>query len=227
MSAIHSWPKGDRPREKLLKNGAHALSNSELLAILLRSGTRDQSAVDLARAILSKFKTFRNMMQADARDWRGFKGMGDAKIAQIKAALEIGRRFREDEVFNKGAKINSSKDMADILMPQMRDLKVEVFKVAFLDSANQLIAIEDAATGTVNQARPIVREIVHGALQKYAAGIICAHNHPSGTLIPSREDLDFTQGLSQACKLMNLKLLDHIIVGLDGHYSFADQGELM
>jgi len=150
MPAIHLWPQGDRPREKLLQHGASALTNSELLAILLRTGTRQQSAVDLGRALLLKFKTFRNMMHADTRDWQGLKGLGDAKIAQIKAALEIGRRFREDEAADKGIKISSSKDIVDVLMPQMRDLKVEVFKIVFLDSANQLIAIEDAATGTVN-----------------------------------------------------------------------------
>ncbi|HRS83109.1 MAG TPA: JAB domain-containing protein, partial [Smithellaceae bacterium] len=146
-SGIKEWPEDDRPREKLLSRGARELSNSELLAILLRTGARGQSAIDLARKILDKFGTFRNMSQTDARDWQGFKGLGPAKIAQIHAALEIGRRFREVEVRSPQRRINSAADVAEIVMPQMRDLKTEVFKVAYLNSNHRLIAIRNAAIG--------------------------------------------------------------------------------
>ena len=225
-NSINNWPKDDRPREKLLKNGAQALSNSELLAILLRTGTIGSSAIDLARNILKKFRTFRNMAHTDTRDWREFKGLGGAKIAHIQAALEIGRRFREDEVSTGKQKILSAKDIVDIIMPQMRDLKTEVFKVVYLDNNNRVIDIVDAACGTVDRAMPIVREIIHAALQKFAKSIICIHNHPSGNMAPSAEDKKFTKELCDAGRLMEIKTLDHVIIGDNEFFSFADQGLL-
>ncbi len=225
-SAIKSWPVEDRPREKLLKRGADTLSNSELLAILLRTGACGCSAIDLARSILVKFKTFRNMMQTDLRDWDEFKGLGKAKVAQIKAALEIGRRFREDELRENRYKIKSVRDVVEILMPQMRDLKKEVFKVVFLDSDNKIIDIADAATGTVNFATPIIREIMHSALQRYAVSIICAHNHPSAVKLPSAEDKKFTKDLTVAGKILHINVLDHIIIADNDYFSFAEEGLL-
>jgi len=223
---IKNWPQADRPREKLLKNGERSLSDSELLAILLRTGVKGTSAIDLARKILDKFGTYRNMSHTDIREWRQIKGLGAAKIAQIKAALEIGRRFREDEAGKKREKISSAADIAKIVMPQLRDLKTEVFKVIFLDNGNGIIEIMDAACGTVDRAMPIVREIIHAALQKFAASIICAHNHPSGDPKPSPEDTTFTRELSQAGKMMQIRLLDHIIIGDGRFYSFADEGRM-
>jgi len=225
-TGIKSWPEDDRPREKLLKKGAGVLSNSELLAILLRTGTQGTSAIDLARKILKKFGTFRNMAHTDARDWKEFKGLGGAKIAHIQAALEIGRRYREDDVSTGKQKIASAKDVVDIVMPQLRDLKTEVFKVVYLDSNNRIIDISDASVGTVDQAFPIVREIIHAALQKFAKSIVCVHNHPSANITPSAQDRKFTQDLFNAGKLLDIKLLDHIIIAGDKHYSFADQGGL-
>jgi DNA repair protein RadC len=226
ITGIKSWPEDDRPREKLLKKGAGALSNSELLAILLRTGTNGTSAIDLARKILKKFSTFRNMAHTDARDWKDLKGLGTAKVAHIQAALEIGRRFREDEASAGKQKVSSAKDIVDILMPQMRDLKTESFKVVYLDSNNRVIDIADAATGTVDHAMPIVREIIHSALQKFAASIICVHNHPSGNITPSAQDKKFTKELSDAGKLMEIKVVDHIIIGDGNYYSFADEGQI-
>jgi len=225
-TGIKSWPAADRPREKLLKKGARNLSNSELLAILLRTGTRGTSAIDLARKVMKKFGTFRNMAHTDVHDWKDFKGLGNAKIAHIQAALEIGRRFREDEVSTSKQKIASAKDIADILMPQLRDLKTEVFKVIYLNSNNRIIDIVDAATGTVNQTIPIVREIIHSALQKFAVSIICVHNHPSANISPSAQDKKFTKELNNAGKLMEIKLIDHIIIGDDSYFSFSDEGIL-
>jgi DNA repair protein RadC len=221
---IKSWPVDDRPREKLLKCGAGTLSNSELLAILLRTGVKGVSAIDLGRRIIDKFETFRNMSHSDMREWKEFKGLGPAKLAQIQAALEIGRRFREVEILKGKQKISSSHDVVNIIMPQMRDLKTEVFKVIYLNSNNKIIEISDAATGTVNHAMPIVREIIHAALQKFAAAIICVHNHPSANIAPSPEDKKFTQELTAAGKLMEIKVLDHIIIGDDTFYSFTEEG---
>ena len=225
-TGIKTWPEDERPREKLLKKGAGALSNSELLAILLRTGTNGSSAIDLARKVMKKFGTFRNMVHTDSRDWKDFKGLGSAKVAHIQAALEIGRRFREDEASIGKQKISSAKDIVDILMPQMRDLKTEVFKAVYLDSNNRIIDIADAATGTVNQAMPIVREILHSALQRFAVSIVCVHNHPSANITPSTQDKKFTKELSDAGKLMEIKLVDHIVIGDDDYYSFSDKGVL-
>ncbi|MEN6467670.1 MAG: DNA repair protein RadC [Smithella sp.] len=225
-TGIKSWPADDRPREKLLKKGAGALSHSELLAILLRTGVEGVSAIDLARQIIEKFGTFRNMSHTDMREWKEFKGLGPAKIAQIQAALEIGRRFREDEVLSARQKIASAQDVVAVIAPQMRDLKTEVFKVVYLNSNNRVIDISNAATGTVNHAMPIVREIIHAALQKFAAAMICVHNHPSGNVAPSPEDRKFTHELAAAGKLMGVKLLDHIIIGDGSFFSFADEGML-
>ena len=166
------------------------------------------------------------MSHLDDRSWKEFKGLGLAKIAQLKAALEIGRRFREDEASAGKQKIGSAKDVVDILMPQMRDLKTEVFKVVYLDSNNGIIEITDAAAGTVDHARPIVREIAHAALQRYASTIVCAHNHPSGRIEPSAHDKELTNELRNACKYLSIKLLDHLIVGDNEYFSFKERGLL-
>lgn len=224
--AIKEWPEEERPRERLLKLGEHTLSNSELLAILLRTGMRGESAVGLARKIIQKFKTFRNMSHTDISQWKGFKGLGKAKLCQIKAAIEIGRRFGEQEVRDKRVKITCAKEAVKILMPRMRDLKKEVFKAILLDGQNKLIDIAEIEEGTVSQANPIIREIMSKALQNFAAAIICVHNHPSGDSNPSQEDKDFTQELVSAGKVMQIKILDHIIIGDNQYFSFADKGML-
>ncbi|MFH1678551.1 MAG: DNA repair protein RadC [Candidatus Omnitrophota bacterium] len=221
---IKYWPEADRPREKLFKLGEHNLSDSELLAILLRSGVKGQNAIDLARGILQKFKTFRNMSHTDLSHWKEFKGLGIAKIAQIKAAIEIGRRFMENQAKDVRPKIKSSGDAAEILMPRMRDLKKEVFKILLLNSRNRIIDIIEIEEGTVNQANPIIREIFQKALQNFAAFLICVHNHPGGDPKPSQEDKVFTQELAQAARALQIKVLDHIIIGDNNYFSFLDEG---
>ena len=208
------------------KYGEDQLSNSELLAILLRTGSRGVSAVDLSRKILEKFGTFRNMSHTDIRDWKELKGLGTANIAQLKAAIEIGRRFNEEEIKETRLQIKDAKDVVNVLMPRMRDLKTEIFKAVFLNSQNRIIAIEDIAEGTVNQAHPIIREIYQKALQHFTISIICVHNHPSGEASPSTQDKMFTKELCDAGKLMNIKVLDHIIIAGDKYFSFADGGLL-
>ena len=222
--SICSWPEDDRPRERMLKYGEHKLSNSELLAILLRTGMKGQSALDLARNILNRFKTFRQMSKAGFNEWKSIKGVGSAKVSQIKAAIEIGRRFGEAEVKHEAHKIRSSRDVAEMLMPRMRDLKNEVFKVIHLDSQNGVIDVLEESEGTVNQANPFIREIFKNALERYSVSIICVHNHPSGSHEPSREDKMFTRKLFEAGRIMQINVLDHIIIGNDLYYSFADNG---
>ena len=222
-SGIKGWPEGDRPREKLLKFGEHMLTDAELLAILLRSGTKGNSAVDLGRNLITKFKNFRNMSHTDISQWREFKGLGDAKICQIKAAIEIGRRFMTEEKKTEG-KIESSKEVADLFMPRMRDLKKEVFKVLLLDGQNNIMDTVEIDEGIVTQASPSVREIIQRALQSFAASIVAVHNHPSGNSNPSQEDRRFTKELVSAGKIMQIKILDHVIIGDNEYYSFADSG---
>lgn len=222
--AIKLWPAADRPREKLFQSGEHSLSNTELLAILLASGARGQSAIDLARKILLRFGNFNSMSHTNIRQWKEFKGLGPAKIAQIRAALEIGRRFGEEKIRDRRPRIESSKDAANILMPRMRSLKKEVFKALLLNSQNRLIDIVEIEEGTVNQAHPIIREVFQKALERFAASLICLHNHPSGDPQPSREDREFTQQLAAAGKLLEIKVLDHLIFGKNSYFSFLDRG---
>jgi len=225
-TSISNWPEEDRPREKLFRHGEHTLTDSELLAIIIRSGAKSLSALDLARKILHKFKTFRSLSHTDPSQWREFRGMGlgSVKIAQIKAAIEIGRRLEESEAKALRPKIESSADIAGILMPRMRDLKKEIFKVVFLDSRNRTIEIVEAGEGTVNRLNPLLREIYHKALQNFAPYLVCVHNHPSGDPQPSRQDREFTRELVRAGKILSVTALDHIIIGDNDYFSFADAG---
>lgn len=224
-NAIRQWPAEDQPREKLLLLGEQHLSDSELLAIVLRTGSYGQSALDLARVILKKFKSFRRMSRSDISEWKEFKGLGVAKIAQIKAAIEIGRRFTEQEIKHDRPVLECSQNVVDLLMPRMRDLPIEVVKAIFLNAQNQILIVTEVEAGTVNCARPIVREIFKKALEHFASAVICVHNHPSGNPHPSPEDRVFTQELLQAGRILGIALLDHVIIGNNVYYSFSDSGE--
>ncbi|MBF0531893.1 MAG: DNA repair protein RadC [Candidatus Omnitrophica bacterium] len=225
--SIKTWPIQDRPREKILKiNGEANVTDAELLAILLRTGTRGQSALDLAKALIQEFKTFRNLSKASTLQWQCFRGLGQAKRAQIKAALEIGRRFRDNETRAEGKALTSSLDAANIFMPLLRDAKIEIFKTIYLDGRQRILDIHDSSIGTINRAVPFIREIIRQGIDLGAAGLICGHNHPSGEVLPSEEDHKFTHELKEAGDLMRIKILDHIIIGNNKYYSFADQGTL-
>lgn len=165
------------------------------------------------------------MSHTDIRRWKKFKGLGQAKIAQIKAAIEIGRRFGKEKIKEK-KKITCAKDIVKLFMPRMRDLKFEIFQALFLDGQNKPIdiGIVDIEQGSITQASPVIREIMQKALENFAAALICVHNHPSGNPNPSQEDKDFTKELVSAGKLLQIKVLDHIIFGNDKHFSFADEG---
>lgn len=220
-NAIKNWPQDERPREKLLRSGEHTLSNTELLAILLRTGTKGSSAIDLARKIIHKFKTFRNMSHTDIRDWKEFKGLGNAKLSQIRAAVEIARRYNFEENNGKSQiKLTSTDHVVELYKPRMRDLKYEVFKVILCNPRNRIIDIIEMDQGTPTGSSPIIREIVSKALQNFASGIICMHNHPGGDAYPSKEDERFTKELNDAMRIVDIKLLDHIIFGESNYYSF-------
>jgi DNA repair protein RadC len=223
-TGINAWPKDDRPREKLLRHGENALSDAELLAIILRVGVSGHSALDLARAVINKFGSFRELSQAGPLDWKEFKGLGDAKISQIRAAIEIGKRFYEGQITTKKIKIEKADDVFSLLSPRMRDLKKEVFKVLYLDTKNRLINIIELGTGTVNEVNPIVREIFHKALEYCASSFICAHNHPSGSCEPSVDDRNLTKDILNVSKPIKINFLDHVIIGDNSFYSFANEG---
>jgi DNA repair protein RadC len=164
------------------------------------------------------------MGQADLLLWKELKGLGNAKVTRIKAAIEIGRRFKGERIKERRPKIDSSQDVTEILMPKMQDLNKEVFKVLLLNAQNRIIDIIQVEEGTVNQAKPIIREIFQRALQEFASFIICAHNHPSGDPKPSQEDKEFTKELIQAGEILLVKCLDHIIIGNGEYFSFCDAG---
>ena len=221
--AIANWPEEDRPREKLLRYGAHALSNAELLAILIRTGTKGSSAVDLGRELLRRFKTLRAISACDPAELHEIKGLSTAKVAQIKAAVELGRRMMSEERALEGP-IRSSSDVAEYLMPLLRDLKHEVFKVVLLDRRNSVLDVVDIDEGDVAKTQPSIRKIMLRAAQAYAAGLIAVHNHSSGDPTPSEQDKVLTRDLVIAGRAMDIRVFDHLIIGDGRYFSFADEG---
>jgi DNA repair protein RadC len=220
-ASIKKWPKNERPRERLFKYGEHTLSDAELLAILFQSGSEGLNAVELGKDMIAYFKTLRNMSHTDVQELRKFKGLGDAKIAKLRSAFEIGRRLMCEEN-RPTAKVSSPKEVADFFMPRLRDLKKEIFKILLLDSKNKIIDIIEIDEGTVDQAAPQVREIVLKAIHNFAVSVIAVHNHPSGDPEPSEEDIKFTENLKKAGEAVQLNILDHVIIGDNRFYSFAD-----
>ncbi len=220
-NSIKYWPKDEKPREKLLRDGEHTLSDVQLLAILLRTGTKGESAVDLAMEIMNKFKSFRNMSHINLKKWEEIKGLGEAKICQIKAAIEIGRRMQEQVLKEKRIKIKNPEDVVKFVLPRMRDLKFEIFKVLHLDAKNRIFEMSEIEQGTINQANPIIRNIFQKAIENFSCCLICVHNHPSGDPQPSQEDIEFTNQLKKSGEILGIKVLDHIIIGDNSYYSFA------
>ena len=223
--SIKKWPESERPRERLFKYGEHTLSNAELLAVLFQKGSEGMNAVELGREIIVHFKSFRNMSHTDVQELRKFRGMGDAKIAQLRSAFEIARRLMCEKKQVLGV-LNSPKEAAMFLMPRLRDIKKEVFQILLLDSKNNIIDIVEIEEGSVDHAAPQIREIVLKAIQNFAVSIIAAHNHPSGDPEPSEEDIAFTENLKKAGEVLELNVLDHIIIGDNRFYSFADKKRL-
>ena len=224
--SIKQWAKDDRPREKLLLNGAHTLSDSELLAILILNGSKEKTAVDLAKDVLKLSKdNLSELGKLSVKDLMKVKGIGEAKAISISAALEIGRRRQAGNSLQKKI-ITASQDIADFLMAKLKDYRHEVFAVVFLNRANKInhfeIVSEGGITGTVADPRVILKK----ALDEDAVSIILCHNHPSGSLKPSRADEDLTHKIKEAAKYFDIKVLDHMIVSDAGYFSFADEGLL-
>jgi DNA repair protein RadC len=223
VMAIRDWPTDERPREKLLDKGAAALSDAEILAILLRTGTRGRSALDLARDALAAFGSLRQLIAADRGRFCAAAGLGLVRYAELQAAAEISRR-QLSQSLRAGPLLASPKATRDFLSARLRDREHEVFCCLYLDKRHRLIQFEELFRGTIDGASVHPREIVKLALQRNAAAVIVAHNHPSGVAEPSQADELITQRVKEALGLVDIRLLDHIIVGDGASVSLAERG---
>lgn len=222
---ITDWPKRERPREKLLAKGADTLTDSELLAIFLRTGVRGCSAIDLARNLLSEFGSLRRLLGASEHDFCQTKGLGQAKFAQLQASLEMSQRYMA-EIFDKSDAFNSVEQTQAYLMAKLRDQPHEVFAMLLLDSQHRLIKYRPMFYGTIDSASVYPRVLVQQALLDNAAAVILAHNHPSGIAEPSQADKSITKRVIDAFSLMDIKVLDHFVIGDGVAVSFAQRGLL-
>ncbi len=221
---IRKWALSERPREKLLGHGPHALTDAELLALLIGSGVPGCSAVDLARALLNDFGSLRALLAAERSRWRR-KGMGPARYATVQAAVELARRHLHEEL-RSGQPLTSPQATHRFLLAQLRDRPYEVFCCLYLDIRHRLIAFEELFRGTVDCAQVHPREVLRQVLLHNAAAVIVAHNHPSGGTDPSPADDAITARLKDCLTLMDVRLVDHVIVGGSHCYSFAEHGLL-
>jgi DNA repair protein RadC len=223
---ISDWPEHDRPREKLLRHGAARLSDTELLAIFLRTGIAGQSALDLARALLARFDgSLRRLADASFDALSELSGVGPAKATQLMAVVELVRRGLAEEL-RQGVGLNSPQAVRDYLRLALEARPYEVFVVLSLDAQNRLIAMDELFRGTLSQTSVYPREVVKLALARNAAAVIFAHNHPSGVAEPSRADELLTTALKQALALVDIKVLDHFVVGRGTAVSFSERGLL-
>ncbi len=220
---ITDWPAQERPREKLRLRGPQALSDAELLAIFLRTGIRGKTAVDLARELLSEYGSLRNLLQADYQRFCRSPGLGMAKYSQLQAVLEMGKRHLR-ETLHRGDALSNPDATRRFLIGALRDRSYEVFACLFMDNRHRVICFEEMFRGTIDGASVHPREIVKQALAHNAAAVILAHNHPSGVAEPSHADKALTRRLKDALSLVDIRVLDHFIVGDGQTLSFAETG---
>lgn len=221
--SIKNWPATERPREKLLAQGASYLTDAELLAIFLRTGVSGKSAVDLARQLLSEFGSLRALLDADLNSFSSHLGLGAAKFAQLQAVIEMGKRHLAEKL-QKGSVMDSPQIVSDFLCAQLRGEPHEVFGCLFLDSKYHVIAYENQFYGSINESRIYPRQIVKRCLYFNAAAVIFTHNHPSGNTEPSHSDKVLTKELIKALSYVDVKVLDHLIIGEDKPFSMAEWG---
>lgn len=222
--SIKFLAEDDRPREKFLQKGKDSLSDSELLAIVMGSGSKDETALELARKIFSSVNNnWHELSLLSTKDLMKFKGIGEVKALSIATSLEIGRRRSRQEISDKPV-ISNSSDAYVIFKNQLSDLRTEEFWALFLNQSNKVVHISQLTQGGINQSIVDVRILFKTALDNFSTGIIIAHNHPSGSLKPSREDLNITQKVKEAGKFLNIQLLDHLIITQNAYFSFSDEG---
>lgn len=224
--SIKSWPKSERPRERMFANGVDTLSDAELVAILLRTGIKGKDAISLSRELLSRFGGLRGLLSVGIPEMKSVKGLGLAKITALLSAVEIARRQLKEEIVGKNF-LRDPKAVMDYLYSAMRDRKKELFKVIYMNKANCIIAEETLFEGTVDETVVHPREVLKSALEKNATGIVLIHNHPSGRVQPSREDQELTRKIQGICHPVGIKVLDHIIVGDNQYFSFVEHNLLL
>lgn len=225
IKPINQWPASLRPREKLLEEGPESVSDAELLAILLRSGNQGSDAVILARDMLIRFGGWRGLLGAGKEPLFEFKGLGPAKIATLLAAVEIGRRHLRAKVIGQ-VYLRDPESVMDYLGYDLRDRRREIFKVLFLDKSNRILAEKNLFEGTVDETAVHPREVIREAIRRHAVGVVLVHNHPSGRTEPSTEDRELTRRLQKICEGISVKVLDHLIIGENGFFSFRENGLL-
>ncbi|NMP33099.1 DNA repair protein RadC [Thalassotalea sp. M1531] len=222
---LKSWPAQERPREKLLRNGAESLSDAELLAIFLRTGVKGCNVVDLARQLLASFGSIAAIYQAEQQAFCQHNGLGQAKYVQLQACLEMARRYLKEQTLDKSY-LTSSSATKEYLVSELKIEKHEVFGVLMLNSQHQVLSFERLFQGTINAAAVYPRVVVEQVLKHNAAAVILAHNHPSGVAVPSEADKHITQRLIHALQLIEVNVLDHLIIAEHQCYSFAEHGQL-
>lgn len=223
--SIKQWPEPDRPKEKLIANGPAFLSDSELLSIIIGSGAGNKNALDLARDLLNRFDDLSSLDVASVEEIKKVKGIGETKAVTVKAALELARRFA---VSSNGTSkvIRTSEDVVSVYIRQMKNMKKEVFKVVLLNVKNKVLKTVTVSEGGLTSSVVHPRDVFSPAIRESAHGVILLHNHPSGDPSPSEEDMMLTRRITEAGRLLHIKILDHIIIGDNRYYSFADEEEL-
>jgi len=224
MSLQH-WPESERPREKLLRLGAASLSEAELLAILLQTGTPGHSAIDMARSLLVQFQSLRGLLTAERKSLCRVRGLGEAKYALLQASLELSRRHYAEQM-QTGPALANPRATREFLRARLRDRDHEVFCCLFLDNRHRVICFEEVFRGTIDAATVYPREVVKQALARNAAAVILAHNHPSGIAEPSQSDQLITRRIRDALELVDIRLLDHFVIGDNTCTSLASRGML-
>jgi len=220
---LRELPSGERPRERMQQHGAQALSHAELLAILLRTGTRNESAVYLAQRILNECGGLRKLAESGWEDLTHIRGIGPAKALQLQASIELGRRIARSKL-PETVKITCPQDVADLLMEEMRHYREEQFVCLFLNTKNHVIGRQTLSIGSLNASIVHPREVFKAAIRRSSASILCAHNHPSGDPTPSAEDLQLTKRLAEAGQLLGIELLDHLVIGDSSFISLKEMG---
>lgn len=222
MSSVKEWPENERPRERLIKHGVESLSDAQLLAIVLRTGSNGKTVIDTSIELLQRFGGLKELQEASVSELKSFKGLGIAKIAQIKASFELGRRALSQKAWEKT--FNSAETVYNYFFPKLIGLKKEIFITLLLDAKLKLVKEIKVSEGTLNQSLIHPREVFKEAVKESAYAVILIHNHPSGDPTPSEQDIDITKKLKKASEILEIPILDHVIIGRGRYFSMKESG---